>query len=358
MSVELQLEIRKRINMYLKKISIMALAVFAAAMMFAAPLVSMGSADDADAPVLGANESVNGTYTVFVNDGTSAGWQSQTVSAYDGAQAVQATTFWKDGDSMVARATTGSYPSLNATYGDVTTFDGKTEDATNVWNVYVYVNDEWVIGNDAIGFYRCFDDYASNWQTANIALQYGSDATSVPSELEEYANGKLSQITNVTDTSAFAVTFNLRNMYVSIPTINGAITLDNGQTLNATNLASGVTVTGYGSDAYLALKDALNVISSANVIGEETIPVNGYNNYSWIDTIFGLGTVQTQGLDTPSDWTDDVYVYWSQYDGDYFGTGVGQLSGFVLGAYSPLTGAPAGFSANEFSMIYAEVGMY
>ena len=141
-------------------------------------------------------------------------------------------------------------------------------------------------------------------------------------------------------------------MYSSVPTINGVITLDNGQTLNATNLASGVTITGYGSDAYLALKNALNVAPLDNVVGEETIPVNGYNNYSWIDTIFGLGTVQTQGLDTPSDWTDDVYVYWSQYDGNYSGEGSGQLSGFVLGAYSPLTGA------NEFSMVYAEVGMY
>lgn len=40
------------------------------------------------------------------------------------------------------------------------------------------------------------------------------------------------------------------------------------------------------------------------------------------------------------------------YDGNYSGEGSGQLSGFVLGAYSPLTGA------NEFSMVYAEVGMY
>ena len=327
-----------------------ALALVVAVVMVASPLVSMGGSDNADAPVLGEASTVNGTYTIFVNDGTSTGWQSQVVHAYDGAQAVQATSFWKTGDSMVARATTGSYPSLNATYGDITTFNGKTEDSTNVWNVFVYVNGAWTVGNDAIGFYRCFEDYASNWQTANIALQYGADATSVPTSLLTASQTK-SNITAV-DSEDFAVIFHLKNMYSSVPTINGVITLDNGQTLNATNLASGVTITGYGSDAYLALKDALNVTTSANVVGEETIPANGYNNYSWIDTIFGLGTVQTQGLGTPSDWTDDVYAYWSQYDGNYSGEGSGQLSSFVLGAYSPLTGA------NEFSMIYAEVGMY
>lgn len=327
---------------------ITALALIVGVVMIASPLAFIGGSDNADAPILGDASAANGTYTIFVYDGNV--WESEVVHAYDGAQAVQATSFWKTGDSMVDRATTGAYPSLNATYGDITTFNGKTEDSTNVWNVSVYVDGAWTIGNDAIGFYRCFDDYASNWQTANIALQYGADATSVPTSLITASQTK-SNITAV-DSEDFAVTFHLKNMYSSVPTINGVITLDNGQTLNATNLASGVTITGYGSDAYLALKNALNVAPLDNVVGEETIPVNGYNNYSWIDTIFGLGTVQTQGLDTPSDWTDDVYVYWSQYDGNYSGEGSGQLSGFVLGAYSPLTGA------NEFSMVYAEVGMY
>ena len=357
MSVELQLGIRKRINMNLKRISMMALAVFAAAMMFAAPLVSTGSADDADAPVLGVNESVNGTYTVFVNDGTSAGWQSQTVSAYDGAQAVQATTFWTENPgSMGARTVIEyGYENLNASYGDITTLMNKTENANNVWNIYVLIGENWVLGQDAIGYYKCFSDYSADWQTANIALEYGADATAVPSSLSTYISEGFIEPTAITQVSgeAFAVQFYLKNN-IPIqynPIISGQIYDINGNIVTAASLADGVTVKGYGSDAYLALKNALNVSNTSNVVGSEAIP----SSYSWITTIFGMGTVQTQGQDTPLDWTDDKYAYWNQYNGLYSGTATDVLSPFVLGAYSSLASAPS--TQAVFSMVYAVGGV-
>ncbi|WP_400153883.1 hypothetical protein [Candidatus Methanomassiliicoccus intestinalis] len=332
---------------------ITALALIVGVVMIASPLAFIGGSDNADAPVLGDASTANGTYTIFVDNGN--GWQSQVVYTYDGAQAVQATSFWKTGDSMVDRATTGAYPSLNATYGDITTFNGKTEDSTNVWNVFVYVDGEWTIGNDAIGFYRCFDDYASNWQTANIALQYGADATSVPTSLTSYITSKnisLSDVTEVMHGDAnYMITFHLQKTYGSVEAvINGNVKDSSNQTITTQSLATGITVVGYGSDAYLALKEALNVGTAINVVGEETIPAAGYNNYSWIDTIFGLGTIQTQGASTPSDWTDDVYAYWSQYDGTST-----NLSSFVLGSYSSISSAP--LTQSVFTMTYAEVAM-
>ena len=56
-----------------KKLGMMALALMVAVVMVASPLAFIGGSDNADAPILGAGESsVNGTYTIFVNDGS--GW--------------------------------------------------------------------------------------------------------------------------------------------------------------------------------------------------------------------------------------------------------------------------------------------
>lgn len=67
-------------------------------------------------------------------------------------------------------------------------------------------------------------------------------------------------------------------------------------------------------------------------------------------TANGTYTIQTQGASTPSDWTDDVYAYWSQYDGTST-----NLSSFVLGSYSSISSAP--LTQSVFTMTYAEVAM-
>lgn len=334
---------------------ISALALVVAVVMVASPLAFMGGSDNADAPALGAasTSTTTGTYTIFVDDGS--GWQSQVVNAYDGAQAVQATSFWTGNPGVMADRTITEYGyvNLNASYGDITTFMGKTEDANNVWNVYVLIGSNWVLGQDAIGYYKCFSDYDATLKTANIALEYGADATTVPSLLETFSVGKISSIANVTETSAFEVTFNFKNILYDadtdeyVPVINGTIKDVNNNNVTADSLAAGVTVKGYGSDAYLALKNALNVVSaSPNVVASESIP----SNYSWITTIFGMGTVQTGGMDTPSDWTDDTYAYWILYEGDYLENPELSVADFVSGAYSPVGQAPD--LVSEFSFIY------
>ena len=335
---------------------ITALALIVGVVMIASPLAFIGGSDNADAPVLGEASTANGTYTIFVNDGS--GWQSQAVNAYDGAQAVQATSFWTDNPgSMAARTVTEwGYVNLNTSYGDITTFMGKTESADSVWNVYVLIGENWVVGQDAIGYYKCFSDYSADWQTANIALEYGADATAVPSSLEAYIDDEMLDTSSITSVSgeSFAVQFYLKNKMSDqyTPSVSGQIYDINGNLVTATALTNGVTVKGYGSDAYLALKNALNV-SGDNVVGSEAIP----SSYSWITTIFGMGTVQTQGQDTPSDWTDDIYAYWNQYNGLYSesSSATNVLSPFTLGAYSPLASAPA--TQTVFSMVYAEAGV-
>ncbi len=326
------------------------MAALAVVMMLAIPYIGFTvEASDSE-------ESIDGTYTILYNDGS--GWGYQIVSAFDGAQAVKATAVWQTTDVMADKSTGGTWASPNTDYGDITTFMGKTETSSSIWNVFVYQDGSWVAGNSNIGYYACFGDYYSNWRTANIALYYGAQTTAAPEGLSDAANGHLSAITGLTYYDedededvyydAFAVTF-----YMKIDQAGVTPTISSGAVTSA-ELSAGVEVVGYGSTVYLALQQALG----NDVVGEDALPGTYNSTYQywtyngWIDTIFGLGTTQTEGMDTPTDWTDDKYVWWQILSGT---TGTGAALGFVLGYYSPLTSSSA--SLNALSLVYAEGNM-
>lgn len=319
------------------------IAIVLAVVMLAIPFA--GIATDAT----DSTSSTTGTYTVFYNDGTS-GWSNQIVSnVFDGAQAVKATSVWQTGDVMVGKNTGGTWASPDTNYGDITTFMGKTETSEKVWNVFVCVDGDWTIGNANIGYYACFDDYYSDWMTANIALYYAAVQSTVPAEFVTYAEDYISDITEVqVGDSAFAVSFYMKNSRSGvIPTITSSA-------ITSSELSNGKVITGYGSTVYLALKQVLG----ADVSGIDALPGVYNSTYSywtyngWIDTIFGLGTNQISGMDTPSDWTDDTYVWWQILDGT---SGTGSALSFVLGYYSPLSCSEA--SLTGLSLVYAEGNM-
>ncbi len=323
------------------------MVAFVAVMMLAVPFLGF-TADASD-----SDEVTNGTYTVFYNDGT--GWGYQVVNAFDGAQAVKATSVWQTDDAMADKSTGGTWASPNTDYGDITTFMGKTETSDSVWNVFVYVGDAWVAGNSNIGYYLCYDDYYAQWQTANIALYYGAQTTTVPSDLGSYATDHISEITSlmyydeVLGTEVYDESFKVSfYMRISQDGVTPTITSD---AITASELATGKVITGYGSTVYLALKQALG----SDVEGMDEIPGEYNSTYQywtyngWIDTIFELGTSQTAGTETPTDWTDDKYVWWQILSGT---SGTGSTLDFVLGYYSPLSSSSA--SLNALSLVYAE----
>lgn len=296
--------------------------------------------------------STTGTYTVFYNDGT--GWGNQVVSdVFDGAQAVKGTSVWQTTDVMVGKNTGGTWASPDTNYGDITTFMGKTETSEKIWNVFVYINNQWVAGSSNIGYYTCFSDYYAEWKTANIALYYGASTTDVPASLNTASAGNLSSITEIMyyDEDAeeyvydesFAVTF-----YMKIDRSGVTPTIVSGAVTNA-ELFDGKAIVGYGSTVYLALKQVLG----ADVAGIDSLPGVYNSTYQywtyngWINTIFGLGTDQIAGMDTPNDWTDDTYVWWQILDGT---SGTGSALSFVLGYYSPLSCAEE--SLTGLSLVY------
>lgn len=324
------------------------IAAIAAIMMIVAIPIGL-AADGAD-----ADTGETGQYSVYAYDGSA--WSSDIVDVYDAAQAVQASEMWNaNTDSMVAKYTEGDWVTYNYdSYGNINTFMGQTNTATEQWNVFVInTNGSIVAAEDCLGSYKCFSDYDQDHRTANIILYYGINsmpAQIVAAQYNAYSDKVAeSSITNVSDSEAFKVSFNLQITYSGVnASISGSIYDVNGNLVSDASLkASTVTVVGYGSDCYLALKDA---VGSENFTGEDTVPGQGYNAYGWMGEMFGLGTVQTGGTDTPSDWTDDTYAYWCFYDS------TGQLADFVLGAYSPVD-TDSTFCCDTIGLIYEEVAM-
>lgn len=324
------------------------IAVIAAVMMIVAIPIGL-AADGAD-----ADTGVTGQYSVYAYDGSA--WSSDVVSAYDAAQAVKASEMWATGDSMVAKYTEGDWVTYNyTTYGNITTFMGQTNTDDEQWNVFIIdTNGNIVAAEDCLGSYKCFSDYDQAHRTANIILYYDASDVTADDVLDSFVGYdgavSISSITTVTESDAYKVTFTLSIEYDGVDaSITGTVLDVNGNAVTDPALkASTVTIVGYGSDCYLALKDA---VGSVNFTGEDTVPGQGYNAYGWIGEMFGLGTVQTAGTDTPSDWTDDTYAYWCIYDD------AEHLADFVLGAYSPLACAGEPFGDNTISLIYEEVEM-
>lgn len=202
----------------------------------------------------------------------------------------------------------GPYVSINDEWGKIT----RTSDISegSVWNVFVYTYDgddnagQWKVADLTLGFYKPFADYNRSYATANIALYYGPAVTSVPAGLPTTG---LQDLTAVTETSTFEFTFEI--MY--------------GDEYKY--------LTGYGSDAALALIDAVG-----NNVTLNTVP--GVS-YGYLYTMYGLATSDDSGswmwwhmMNNTLD--DDTYV-----DSEYY-----------LGFYTPLPDFD--LSSNMISLTY------
>ncbi len=324
---------------------IIAVAV-AAMFVFGAFIVSMNAGD---------SEAVTaGSMNIYVYDGD--GWTDYTdLSGYNALQALQASaatfvaaehyesttsTTFPSTDYVIQKSNDwGAYDEINSNYGDVYSINGVEENAGNVWSTFYYSGGSWVAGPDAIGFIVPFSDGAIS--SANVVLYFngGDDADIIIDEIESYmVNKELKSVIDVTSNSIYAMEFFIQITDAQyIPTIEDGttVTYKDGsawasKTLATSDLTSGITIRGYGSNAYAALKDA---IGSANVVGIDTYgPYNG-----WITTIFGLGTISGTN-----------YTYWVQ------NTSSDTYLSFNMGAYSTLDNVPTdyvGTTTTAYNMV-------
>lgn len=303
-------------------------ALFAAILMIAVGgIVVFNDSDNAD-----AQTETTTTGLVKVNYYNGSTWSATTVDAFDVYQAVVAAqselhyTVAVTGDNDTYNTLVGSgawaYYDIDADYGTLATVNESTN-----FSVKVYNGSAWVVAQPALGWYRPFADYAEKVTfanevsagAANVAIIAGSsDATPVSETIS---------FTAIEHTSDFAYTF-------TFTARDGAIT--------DSSFVSGRPVTGYGSDAYLALCNALG----NKVVGQNVCVANGgyYNTYySWIDTIFNAGTV-TEYDEVYDEYT---YTYWASYS--IGANGVSTYLDYTLGYYSTLFGAPNSVSQFKFA---------
>ncbi len=336
------------------------IAVLVAVMMVSVIIVASQATEDYE-----ATDTPMGDIKVQYYDGTT--WTDKTVIAFDMYSAITAandsnatnrltyTLEFASGATSWKKNTSG-YDEPNENYGTLTKVNGSTS-----FTVFVYNNADgsWTVANPALGWYRPFADYGStavfttsgpSAGASNIAIVVGSETT-IPTGV-----GATITLSPITTNAAYTYTFTLKDTLQTVsPTTWPTVTYYDDEddvwisdSLTATLLANGVKIRGYGSDAYLALRNALG---ANQVDGQNEITLTHTNPdgstyltyYSWLYTILGSGTVSTI-TDNPDGSKTSTYDYWASY------TSTGGYLSFTLGYYSGFTGAPN--ACSDFNITY------
>lgn len=251
---------------------------------------------------------------------------------------------------------TGSYLSINSNYGKIASINGYISSETSKWYAYCYLDGEWIEAIDSIGFYKPFSDYDAEFSTANMAFYYGEtaiDASTIPTDAMKTVVSVPSNASmpNATD---FAVTFTIKITYDELIFGNVCNHVPGSDLTPLDRLKSGVTITGYGSDAALALKNAMisigcndySVYTDVSSLDSDDNIVPNTASYGYFNKLFGI---YENSKDNNGDGYGDEYWYWSLYIGS--GSSATYAS-YLIGWYSPLTNAPSGFTSNTFTISY------
>lgn len=287
------------------------LAIIAAVVVMAVPLTLVGGSDEAV-----ASESVGTTNFYYYTDtGAYTAYTSSGINASDALSSSAALLDEMgaevDNDySKLYESDYGDYTSINDEWGAITKTSGAVDGY--VWNVYVYtyVDGEWAwrAADATLGFYKPFSDYSEAYATANVALYYGPETevedVSLPGE-------SLQDLTEVTETSTFEVTFRISE--------------DEGVTYT--------TAVGYGSDAALALIDAVGDDVSIDL----TVGVS----YGYVVYLNQLYTTMDE---------EGVWHWWNMYNNTLSDPDAEVYSSFYLGFYTPLSGFD--LSSNVITFVY------
>lgn len=302
--------------------------------------------------------------------GPSGDLQSTTVTAYDLYQAInladsalgftavstESNSVW----NQLMNPGQYQYYNPNENYGTLSNITiGETTYPIDSFTTYVYnkttdltSNYSWNLANPALGWYHPYADYSATYDvtvngtkttysmaSAAVAIIYGTDSTAL--------NGVTPKTpAEITDDDAYKYTFTIKSNHTLsfedvavVQETNGVIS---DAVLNTSKIMSGMTIVGWGSNAYEALKDALG---EENVVGQSAYAVHFgdstsgyYKYYSWLGPVLGADTVTSDNGDGTY-----TYKYWSSMVGT-------QYCDYTLGFYSSITGAPN--VGSSFSLTY------
>lgn len=318
------------------------ISVFAVIMMVAtAGIVVIQFTDGSDADTLGTyDQKIN----VYYWDGTQ--WDASVQSSYNLYEAICDAV----GDTeLVPYTATGnnswvSGDSPNRTYGVITGINSGA-----YFQIYAYDGSAWQnVTGAPLGWIRPHADYGaivavpgvSFSASANVAIVLsGQDASTLPTS-------GLQTLQTVAGNNNTLYTFTLHDDtgdldfvgYKTVKAFDPATATMGTTTFNVAGLqgTNFVVAAGYGTDAYLALIDALgtNLVSDNYNTTTGKIdawvehqgtgqdgPYTYYTYYSWMVSVFGVGTEYHSG----------TYTYWGSYSGTYLQ--------YSFGYYSQLSGA-------------------
>ena len=330
-----------------KKYTIGVFAIAIAAMVMVAGVFVITNSDDSEATTL--------TPTVNVYYYSNNQWNVSNETAYDLYQALENAqyTLGYSIDSNYSSWVSGYNPDMN--YGKIATVNDSTS-----FTIYAYDGvSQWIdITSSSTGWIRPFADYGaivnvpnSNISaSANVAIVTGNESVSAITGM--IALGDVHGHTNTL--YKFTLHDNVGTLtFSNVPVktmVNGIWTtvFISASDIQGTNYFD---VYGYGSDAYLALIDAVGASLVSDNMNNNKIDAwvehqvfdenqvyqySYYTYYSWVVSLFGVGTTSNF---TP---TSSTYWYWmsSAPNNSYLS--------YNFGYYSQLTGAynNAGYAFN------------
>lgn len=324
------------------------ISVFAVIMMVAtAGIVVIQFTDGSDADTLGTyDQKIN----VYYWDGTQ--WDASVHGSYNLYEAIDdAATV--TGLTPVTASGNDSWVSgydPNKSYGEITKFtkivEGQPVDVTN-YVIMAWDGSSWQnITSAPLGWIRPHADYGATVSvpgvafsaSANVAIVLsGQDASTLPTTglqtLQTVAgnNNTLYYFTIHDDTGELNF-----SGYKTVQAFNPATATMGTTSFNAAGIqgTNFVVAAGYGTDAYLALIDALGTNLVSDNIDSTTgkilawVPHSGpgytyYTYYSWMVSVFGYESEYDERTET--------YLYWGSFSGDYLQ--------YSFGYYSQLSGA-------------------
>lgn len=340
------------------------LPIVVVAMMVCAVIPAI-SADVVDSEIGTAD--TYGEFNFWINYGD--GWSASPISGngynacialQDAVASANTTVSFKNINGVSASDftyTSGYYSTINANYGTIDAIGSTSTSSDKVWHAYYYSDGAWYSAIDAIGFYKPFSDYDANFRTANMAFYYGTAAIDADTiTISEGLKDVVIVPTNagMPNAADFAVTFTIKVQDgISIfGDVCSHVPGSNGEPID--RLKTGVTVTGYGSDAALALDNAMSsigcedyaVYTSISSEDDQGNVVLNTASYGYFNQLFG---VYENSEDSNNDGKDDKYWYWSLYTGS--GSSAAYAN-YLIGWYSPLGEAPANFAVDTFTIEY------
>ncbi len=280
-------------------------------------------------------------------------WSCASVEKFNIFEAIEAvlpSSYAITADDSWTKTTAGSGTFPSDTYGTISAITFNNSSYPNFAVKVCNSGDAgWTDATDyPLGWIRPFTDYGNyvlmpqNAPNDSVGSAYANVAicltsSDVPSSAV-LATKPLKALTNPAGLSAFLYTFDLKDLTNSITfsrTMYGKQFVGGQYVLSEitdTALRAGVTIYGYGSDAYLALLDATGGTGTGELIGQREAWIDYYTymtQYSWMDKLFGYGT-QYGGPD--DEWS---YRYWATYQKM---NGVDNYAMFNLGYHSMIDG--------------------